>query len=85
MKQEIIDISALAVKLIEILGNIAPGAVEARYGIEKNEPRDILERLCIKRGFLLKEGEIDIERGAKTLLDEFRGGKLGRITLERPV
>lgn len=85
MKQEIIDISALAVKLIDILGTIAPGAVSARYGIESGESRNMLEHLCIKRGFLLREGEIDIERGAKTLLDEFKGGKLGKITLERPV
>lgn len=92
LRQEITDITALALKLIELLDLAAPGAIPERYGIQgitqisdkKNEPRDVLERLCIKRGFLLREGEIDIERGAKTLLDEFRGGKLGRITLERP-
>lgn len=93
LKQEITDITALALRLIEILDTAAPRAVAERYGIPENEeigdkkfePIEMLERLCIKRGFLLKEGEIDIERGAKALLDEFRGGKLGRITLERPV
>lgn len=93
LKQEITDTAALALNLIELLDTAAPDAISERYGIpeiqengdRKYEPRDMLERLCIKRGFLLKEGEIDIERGAKALLDEFRGGKLGRITLEKPV
>jgi len=43
----------------------------------------VLEAICRKRGFLLKQGEIDDQRGARVLLDEFQGGKLGRITLER--
>ncbi len=84
LKQEITDTPALALKLIELLDTMAPGAVSSRYGTVTGEPRTILEDLCKKRGFLLREGEIDIERGAKTLLDEFKGGKLGRITLERP-
>jgi ribosome biogenesis GTPase A len=92
LRQEITDTTALALKLITKLGAAAPGAVAARYGIpelqedgdKKSEPIGVLKRLCIKRGFLLKEGEIDIERGAKALLDEFKGGKLGKITLERP-
>ncbi len=91
LRQEITDTTALALKLIEKLEDAAPRKVQARYGIPEtqdtgggeNEPFGMLERLCIKRGFLLREGEIDIERGAKTLLDEFRGGKLGRITLEK--
>jgi ribosome biogenesis GTPase A len=84
LKQEITDTLALALKLIELLDTAAPGAISTRYGTVPGEPRAVLEDLCKKRGFLLREGEIDIERGAKTLLDEFKGGKLGRITLERP-
>lgn len=82
LRQEVTDRTALAIELIELLYKAAPGAVEARYGVESGEPRTVLESICKERGFLLKEGEIDIGRGAKTLLDEFRGGKLGRITLE---
>jgi ribosome biogenesis GTPase A len=93
LRQEITDTTALALRLIEKLDAAAPRKVSERYGIpeipengnKKYEPRDMLNRLCIKRGFLLKEGEIDIDRGAKTLLDEFKGGKLGRISLERPM
>lgn len=84
IRQEITDLGALAVELIEKLKTAAPGAVKTRYGIEEGDPRETLEALCKKRGFLVREGGIDYDRGAKTLLDEFKGGKLGRITLESP-
>lgn len=85
VKQEIIDLVELSVKLIEILKGIAPDAVIDRYGIEPTEDAlKTLENICIKRGFLMSQGEYDFERGAKTLLDEFKGGRLGRITLETP-
>ena len=45
---------------------------------------EILERVGKKRGFLISGGEINTERAAGTVLDEFRGGKLGRLSLERP-
>lgn len=84
LKNEILDQTALALELIGMLSLAAPGAVTARYGVEEGgEPHAVLEAICKKRGFLLKQGETDTERGAKTLLDEFRGGRLGRITLER--
>lgn len=85
IKQEIVDISELALSLIEILGRIAPRAIAGRYAIEQGvNPLATLENICKKRGFLLKKGEYDFERGAKTLIDEFKGGRLGRITLESP-
>lgn len=84
LKQEITDTVALSLKLIELLKVAAPGAISARYGTDEGESRTVLESICRKRGFLLKEGEINMERGSKTLLDEFKGGKLGRITLEPP-
>lgn len=85
IKQEIIDIVPLALRLIDILSAVAPGAISERYGIETGgESRDILANICKKRGFLIKKGEYDIDRGAKALLDEFKGGRLGRITLETP-
>lgn len=45
---------------------------------------EILEAICKKRGFIVSGGELDIERGANIVLDEFRGAKIGRISLERP-
>jgi ribosome biogenesis GTPase A len=65
--------------------DLAPEALEGRYGVAPLEDAyETLSAICVKRGFLLRGGEPDIERGAKTLLDEYKGGKLGRITLERP-
>lgn len=85
VKQEIMDLSELALRLIGILNRISPQAIPQRYSIEQcDDARETLQNICIKRGFLMKQGEYDLDRGAKTLLDEFKGGKLGRITLESP-
>ena len=85
IKEEIMDLTELALKLIDILNETAPAAIPERFGIQPGgEPMDVLEKICIKRGFLLKQGEYDFERGAKTLLDEYKGGKLGKISLEEP-
>ena len=84
LKQEILDETALAVALIDMLRSAAPGAIAGRYGVEEEgAAHEVLEAICVKRGFLQRQGETDTERGAKVLLDEFRGGRLGRITLER--
>lgn len=85
IRQEITDLYTLALELLEKLKTAAPGAVKARYGVEEGDAHETLEAICRKRGFLVREGGIDHDRGAKTLLDEFKGGKLGRITLESPV
>ncbi|MCL2361003.1 MAG: ribosome biogenesis GTPase YlqF [Defluviitaleaceae bacterium] len=86
----ILDRITLAENLIKILLEIKPVAIVARYkvstdinGIEKI-PRQILEEIGSLRGFKMKGGVVDLERAAITLLDEYRGGKLGRISLERP-
>jgi len=85
IKQEIMDLGDLALRLIERLREIAPEAIPTRYGVEMaGDAIAILENICKKRGFIVRQGEIDLERGAKTLLDEFKGGRLGRITLETP-
>lgn len=84
LRSEVIDEVTLAQKLISMLADAAPGALKTRYGVEERpDGRQMLEDICRKRGFLIKQGEIDERRGARALLDEFRGGKLGRITLER--
>ena len=63
------------------------GAIEERYKFTPDPETagfDLLEQAGRKRGFLISGGEVDTERMARVLLDEFRAGKLGRITLERP-
>ena len=85
IKQEIIDLMALALQLVDIIRTLAPGMITARYGAaETGEATRVLQEICKKRGFMSKHGEIDMNRGAKTLVDEFKGGQLGRITLESP-
>jgi ribosome biogenesis GTPase A len=85
LKQENVDITELALHLIRLINGIAPEALMSRYGVTyAGDAIETLSEVCRKRGFLLRGAEPDIERSAKVLLDEFKGGKLGRITLERP-
>jgi len=87
----ILDRITLAEHLIMMLGDVAPKAIHVRYRFSSEgshdikNPRDILVSIGEARGFKMKGGAIDLERTAIMLLDEFRGGKLGRITLESPV
>ncbi len=92
VKDNIWDVEKLACKLMESLYHHAPELLTERYKFElphEDEEIDflgyeLLMRAGRKRGFLISGGEIDTERMARILLDEYRGGKLGRITLETP-
>lgn len=85
VKDDILDIEALAAFLLENLAQHSPKALVDRYKIETDgEGFELLERLGRKRGMLISGGEVNTERAAITLLDEFRSGKLGKITLELP-
>ena len=86
----ILDRITLAEHLISILLEINPVSIVARYKMNTDvhgaakTPRQLLEEIGDTRGFKMKGGVVDLERAAITLLDEFRGGKLGRISLEKP-
>ena len=85
IKDEILDVEALSSELLHYLAQNYPERLVERYKIELEEGLsgyDILERICRKRGFILKGNEVDYLRGAGIVLDEFRGAKLGRISLE---
>ena len=87
VKDEVTDVEGLACALLELLRDRYPKALEDRYKLA--DPKgvqgwELLERCARKRGMLVSGGEADTERMAKVLLDEFRGGKLGRFTLEAP-
>lgn len=87
VRDEIMDTETLACHLMEYLGRRYPQALTERYRIETEEQDsgyDLLVKAGKKRGFVLRGGETDTERMAKILLDEFRGGRLGRFTLELP-
>ena len=87
VKDGIMDLEELACRLMSLLWQRYPEKIKERYGIdcEADMPGwELLQAAGKKRGYLLARGEIDTERMAKVLLDEFRGGKLGRFTLEVP-
>ncbi len=87
VKDGIMDIEELACRLLPLLWKRYPQTIRDRYGVELEEDMigyDMLQVLGKKRGFLLARGEINTERMAKVLLDEFRSGKLGKFTLEVP-
>ena len=87
VKEGVIDIEELAVRLMELLLRFYPHTLKERYKVEA-EPGTpgyvLLEEAGRKRGYLLARGEIHTERMAKVLLDEYRSGKLGYFTLEAP-
>ena len=87
VKDGIMDLEELASRLMSLLWQRYPEKLKERYGIDCAEEMpgwELLQAAGKKRGYLLSRGEIDTERMAKVLLDEFRGGKLGRFTLETP-
>lgn len=83
VNDEILDIEALAEGLLNDLMQLYPAAVKERYP-KIGQSEILLEGVAVSRGFLLRGGMKDTERAARIVLDEFRGGKLGRITLELP-
>lgn len=85
IKEELLDLHRLAFILIEFLSIYYPDNLKSRYDVDINiPPEKILEKIAQSRGFLLSGGTYDIERSVKTLISEFRQGKLGAISLERP-
>ena len=87
VKDEVTDLETLSCRLLEVLSKTRPQAIIERYkldSIDNLQGWEILELIGKKRGFLIKGGEIDYERTAVMLCDEFRGGRLGKITLELP-
>lgn len=85
IKDDVMDLEELACYLMEYLGKHYADVVSERYKIEVEEEDsgyDLLIKAGRKRGFLMRGAEVDTERMARILLDEFRGGKLGRFTLE---
>lgn len=89
VKDQILDTELLAVRLLDFLRSLKPADFIARFKLEDIDldaidSYELLNVIGKKRGMLISEGEIDTERAAIMLLDEFRSGKLGRITLEMP-
>lgn len=90
IKDAILDVEYIAVLLCERLKNIAPKELMARYKIKQEEldacemNHELFELVGRKRGFLISGGEVNYERTANTLLEEYRSAKIGNISLESP-
>jgi len=87
IRDEIMDRETLAANFMLKLRALYPQSIEQRYKFTPDEGAtgfELLEAAAKKRGFLISGGEYDLERMAAILLDEFRDGKLGRISLETP-
>jgi|LGOV01.1.fsa_nt_gb ribosome biogenesis GTPase A len=86
IRDQVIDIEELAYNLLNEFKTEYKEALEARYNFEVEglETLEIYEMICKKRGFIFRGNEYDYKRGAQAILDDFRKGRLGRITLDTP-
>ncbi len=87
VKDAVVDIEALASRLLFVLNDRYKDALISRYKIEtlpEEDGYELLKKVGKARGMLISGGEVNTERAAITILDEFRSGKLGKITLEMP-
>lgn len=85
INDEILNVEELALSVIDYLTAEYPGTLEKRFGFEGVTDRvEILGEIARVRGCLKKGNELDYEKAARLLMDDFRSGKLGRITLEKP-
>jgi len=87
VKDEIIDIYTLTLRLLELIAQIKPDALASRYKIvltEEDTAETLILKIAEKRGFIKKGGDYDLKRAAVIVTDEFRAAKIGRISLEAP-
>ncbi|MCI6431830.1 MAG: ribosome biogenesis GTPase YlqF [Oliverpabstia sp.] len=85
IKDEILNLEELSLELLDYIRNNYPGILNQRYGIsEDGTPLSLLEEIAEKRKCLNRGQELDYAKAAGILMEEFRSGKLGRITLEYP-
>lgn len=87
INDDVVDIETLAMMLLEYLAKSYPDTLTVRYKMTEFTEMggiELLETMGRKRGMLISGGEVNTERAAITLIDEYRSGKLGRMTLESP-
>ena len=85
IKEEVLDIPELSLDFIADICKIDKSALEDRYNIiidEEETPIEILDKICVARKYVLKGGDIDYDRGSVAIINDFKQGKLGNITLE---
>lgn len=84
IKDEVVNIEDLCLKFIDFLKENYPQNIEKRYGVDSTQRAlKIYEEIGLKRGALIRKGEVDYTRAANIILNDFRAGKLGRISIEK--
>ena len=87
VRDQILNTEELAMGLLMHLMQVAPQAARARFKLTREQyesPEELLEAACRGRGWLLSGGRVDTDRASALILDEVRGGKAGKISLEPP-
>ncbi len=82
VNDDILETDEIALAMLEELWEKYPQYLTERYGIEGGTPLEMYEQLCRRRGFMLRGGDFDYERGANALIDDFRKGRLGKVCLD---
>lgn len=85
INDDILDYTSLSAEFLSEVSEKYPSALAEKYGIDEKglSGAELLNRVCRKRGFMLKGGELDCERGARAVIDDFRKGRTGKLILER--
>lgn len=84
INDDILDLDDIALALLAELYEKYPSRLSDRYGISEGTPLEMLEQVAKKRGFMLRGGEYDYERAERAVIDDFRKGRLGAVTLDAP-
>ena len=85
IKEEVLNTEELSMELLKLLKSRYSGSIHARYGADETQGEaELLGEIAKRRGCLMKGGEPDLTKAAAILLEDFRSGKLGKITLELP-
>ena len=82
INDDILDLDDVALELLDELYQKYPKRLQERYGITGGSKLEMLDCVCARRGFVLRGGEYDYERGERAVIDDFRKGRLGKIMLE---
>ena len=84
VNDQILNLNELAFELVEFIIKNYPGVIKERYEVEETDPNAMFEAIALNKSCIKKGGEPDIDKAVAMLIDDFRSGKLGRISIEKP-
>ena len=84
VNDQILNLNELAFELVEFIVKNYPGVIKERYNVEENDPNAMFEAIALNKACIKKGGEPDIDKAVAMIIDDFRSGKLGRISIEKP-